>query len=437
MTLRMTLRILWRDGWQRVLVCAGKISLFAACICALAEAPTSSPRRIPAWVPAPGSFASVSLNRLADVDPERDPAINPRFPNAAPWRGVSGVAGGFFWSNCVYLRELGSMGSLVMTMSGHNGYHGNEVYRYDVATRLVSRLTRPQWPMFLDGGRMYSDNENGELYADATNTLTLRNQPAAFQSYDHNVALPAGVGGSGKSGALLTTIRAARAIGGGGGGARSHILDLEDRTWSRFATNLTPNGPTFGSADLLRHRDSVYLLASDGGTGVTSTLRVLNLITRSWSTLALSKPVLVNNGFNMRYMSSSDRLMVYGRVRVPSGYSNWYVIHPGTGQVHEPGFRGAQPPTLGGGEWVESKAAFYYYEGRGETVLYKLTPTKGDVTSPWKWERIELTGTGVPSRAAGNLEHQARFRWVEEIDSFLWWAAADQPIQAFRLPNGQ
>src|SRR5688572_30326349 len=73
------------------------IFLFAICVSSLVSAPIFAAPELygapaPEWVKAipPGTWAEISLNTPADVDPEDDPEANPNYPNSAPWRGSTG-----------------------------------------------------------------------------------------------------------------------------------------------------------------------------------------------------------------------------------------------------------------------------------------------------------------------------------------------------------
>ena len=166
-------------------------------------------------------------------------------------------------------------------------------------------------------------------------------------------------------------------------------------------------------------------------------LMVLDLATGAWSSLKLSREILMNDGWNLRYMAGRDRLFMYSPRggQTYAGYPTLVVINPDTGQVSTPGFTGTQPSAIGGGDWAETLDAYFYYEGRppgaGNTV-FRLTPSQNFETDPWVWASHTLTGTAIAT--AGSINHNGRFRWVPRCDCFLWWPDPTQDIQAFRLP---
>ena len=91
-----------------------------------------------------GKWSAVSLNTVADVDPKKDPNINPNYPNAAPWNGIEGVSGVINdWTGGAFATGYGSYGALIVWGGGHQGYYGNEVYAFDLGTRMWKRLSDP------------------------------------------------------------------------------------------------------------------------------------------------------------------------------------------------------------------------------------------------------------------------------------------------------
>lgn len=100
----------------------------------------------PSWVLeiAPGTWARVSLNTPADVDPQDDPKLNPNYPFKPPWAGGSDQEGVIKnWNSGAFATKFGPKGSLLLYGGGHNGYYGNEVYAFDMESRLWTRLTNP------------------------------------------------------------------------------------------------------------------------------------------------------------------------------------------------------------------------------------------------------------------------------------------------------
>ncbi len=425
----------------------------------------------PAWVPAPGTIATVGLNDILSdttVNPELNAAVNPNYPSPGPWHGVSGIGPATVYSGAVFAPLLGDMGSLLMTFSGHFAYNDNSVYRYDVATRLFSALTRPYGSLQVpfrngvtsftqllggDPDAWYSDVSTGEYYASGARASTLQDQPSAFQSYNGNVYLPPGVGGAGAKGALFTPVRYALTPNGSVGGCQPHILDLAAAEadpavgWSRFGS--MPSTPNAGqnNACLAQSRDKVYLLP--GASGSTTFLRAFNLTARTITDYS----VVGGGGYighalvsNLCYSEQRDLLFVIGWV-TPIGAGFGFGIQVldvsgGTVSVSIPStpMTGTEPIAYGGGGWVEAHQAFYYYTGVGGSKdVYKITPPVGDPrANAWNCELIPLTGDTpfVEDGGVGaEIVHGSRFLYAPAADSHMWWAGNSHAMQAFRLPS--
>jgi hypothetical protein len=381
-----------------------------------------------------------------------DALSNPNFPDSGPWHSVGGINVAHVYSGAVFAPLLGAEGSMLMTMSGHNQYNDNAVYRYDVASQRWTPLTKPYGSLQVPfksgitgfsellGDRAttwYSDDTYAEYFTDGTRKATVMGQPAAFQSYDSSVYLPPGFGGAGAKGALLTTVRVARAPNGQFGGAQAHILDLAaaetDPTvgWTRWGNTFTGGGGQ-GSACLAKARRKVYLLSGPSGSSVF--VREYDLDTRG----IINRPVVGGSGFighglgdNMRYSEARDCLFVAG-FGAP-----WYprfgiqVIDIASGKVYLPTITGRVPPSAGGGEWVEEHAAFYYYPGSGND-LFKITlPASDPKTNAWTCTTITLVGTPTSQVITA---HGSRLRWAPAASCFIWHPGNSDFVQAFRLP---
>ena len=124
---------------------------------------------VPAWrqAMAVNTRIDLALNTQASIAPENNASLNPNHPRSAPWRGVSGWGMGYGGMN--YAPDLGTYGSIIGTLGGHNGYWGNEVARLDLDTRLFSCLSDPysstshpgSFHRHPDQGFQHADNVNG------------------------------------------------------------------------------------------------------------------------------------------------------------------------------------------------------------------------------------------------------------------------------------
>lgn len=133
----------------------------------------------------PFTWAAVSTSTLADIDPARDPSINPNLSDA-PWRGSDGqhavIAA---WGSAVWDEQGRRL--WVPIGGGHGNYGGNECY----VTGLGA--TKPQWamprpPSGAIGNRitqLADGNEASSTYADG--------RPRSIHPYN-NVCYAKGVG---------------------------------------------------------------------------------------------------------------------------------------------------------------------------------------------------------------------------------------------------
>jgi hypothetical protein len=385
---------------------------------------------LPAWVPSPGSIADVSLDTIAAHNPCPGGACATINGVAGQSTGVEQQSGLFDWSGMVYASGLGTLGSLVMTGGGHNGYLGNEVYAYDIANQHWSRLSDPWFMLFTDASGNYAGNEYGEYYADATATTTLQNQPCAAHAYDHQVYLPPNVGGAGSHGALITTRRSAISPTGGSRSTQTHIFDLAKKLWSRYAKNLPTSTLWYGTACYDGVRNRIWGLDAFGN------LLYLDLATRQWTTIKVSGAIPYYG--NLRLVPPLD-ILVYLRVYNQGGTMITYMraIDPKTTATGwwTPAMSGPLPPQEGGCDWCPVVNAFVYYAGDGGHDAYVLRPPASDpLKGQWMWSKVTLSGSASKAQYGG-VVHYSRFRYVAPVKCFLWLATNTSPVQAWRLPG--
>jgi hypothetical protein len=169
---------------------------------------------VPAWAPAPGAIAAVSLNTMSSIDP--CPGNNCVYSGT---EGQSGVLND--WNGGAWARDLGTRGSMIKFGGGHSGYLGNEVYRYDVETRLWSRLSDPTTNIQLN-------SLEGEYQPGI---------PMSNHTYGTMCWLPPHVAGN-DSGWFVRPVSASNGYGGSEEySGRAHRFDLDAGTWARLSTN--------------------------------------------------------------------------------------------------------------------------------------------------------------------------------------------------------
>ena len=160
----------------------------------------------PAWVPAPGQWAAVGLNTLVDV------------------QGPSPVSGDGFatnngfhkiWAGGAYAPHYGgTYGSMIYGPNGgHNSYDGNDVYAYDIESRLCL-LAKATYNPTSDGINSFGEFPDGS--------------PCPPHGYDAHVVLP-NVGASGS----LVVPATYNDLDLANWCSWSHLLDLATGKWSR------------------------------------------------------------------------------------------------------------------------------------------------------------------------------------------------------------
>jgi hypothetical protein len=403
---------------------------------------------------------NLSLNTQASADPELSASLNPNWPSNAPWRGNTAYGGAFAYGTLQYAEHLGDSGSVVGTIGGHNGYWGNEVVRFDIASRMFAHLSDPYssashpGQFFAKPNEGHGDKFNGELHIDALYN-TDQTQPCSFHAYWSNIVLPPdSETGVGAKGGLITSIRAARYLNGvdsANHSHRTHIFDLAQSNratanWARYSTNLFENGAdraSYGWAAYDPTRKKVY--AGLRGSFYNA-VNVFNCVTRQWETaLTLSENVAMFFHPGWHWRANPDYLIVFGTGNAVQPYLR--LIHIPTGQVYTPSQTGTYPQLRGGYDFVQSSNKIAVYEG-GNTFdnaagtgfpdrVWVLTPpsvtnASAFTTGTWTWTYETISGPTPPIQTA-NIEHGGRFVWADKVKCFIWWANGVDNVQAWKV----
>jgi hypothetical protein len=431
---------------------------------------------LPSWVPQLGQIANVSLNKMNDVNlcpgnlcgiitgfgwDVTDPTRQAFGTATSQSLGVTGFGGLHTNGGMIYAPLVGTLGSLYSTGGGHNDRHIATVVRYDIATRLHSIAHEPPYQQYytktsvsLPSAEFYkyynADSTNGEMWADSTLTSTLQNEPGAAHIYGYQVYLPPGVAGVGAKGALVTTVRPDLSPVGSEQGKRSHIFDFVTNTWQRFSVNTVP----FVSTQTVLHtgscydpvRNCIWLADSHGG------LAKLDLATKLWTRVIPDQSLSFAGFFgSLLYIPGLDTVAWINKTA--TGSSSIKLINPDApASVFSPPIGGiVMPPTSsdvagqgthGGGDWcptLGARGAFVNHAGDGTNFCYTLTPPAGNIyTGTWTWSENQLTPVTAadhpPFQFVSNQSfHCTRFRWVDPIKCFLWWATSGSNINAWRV----
>ena len=135
---------------------------------------------LPEWVPPVGTVRLFDApgQKLRDVDPEDDPALNPNHPGDAPWHGNSGQRSVLdAWTSGAASDDH----YFSFAQGGHHGYAGNEAYR-------LGPFDAPEPPEFeLAIPPSTSVQMDVTYYADGS--------PSSCHGYNNMEYIEAGLGG--------------------------------------------------------------------------------------------------------------------------------------------------------------------------------------------------------------------------------------------------
>ncbi|MCU0962628.1 MAG: hypothetical protein MUF48_21235 [Pirellulaceae bacterium] len=387
----------------------------------------------PDWVKqiAPGTWAAVSLNTIADVDPARDPELNPRHPGLAPWSGVGQYAVLDAWNGGAFAAGYGRSGGLIICGGGHTDYYGNEVYAFDLDSRRWNRLTNPYptpvfpvadgiWP---DGTPSVSHTFEQVDYHPGTNSFVM------MKTQYHNTG--------GKSSPVVAMFSLDNLAPPDSNANR----DLNKRNW-RFSPVHTDNYTNSGGWSAYdSKRDLFWAHGGDGsramvsfdpkpdrGNGRFGSFQSYPIRTGLVDLAAAYDPI--NDIVAVTVFRNSSDILAVDLARPADGRSgNVKLVQTGS------------PPTLEeshGWEWSPSRRAFVYYR-RGAGVYEFKQEGRNWRTDPWRWTGLtsqDNTVVPVDARSTGTQGPFGRFRIVRFDDSeiALVVTRVDGPVYAFKIP---
>ncbi len=394
-----------------------------------AQTAVATPRVAPEWVRqiAPGTWAAVSLNTLADVDPARDRDANPFHPGPPAWRDNQPAVTGA-WNGGAYASGYGSAGALIVAGGGHTDYYGNEVYAFDLASRRWQRLTNPFrspsfpvvdgiWP---DGTPSVSHTYDQVDYHSATNSFVMlktqhdntggQSSPVvAMFSLDGLAPADTHAGReANRRNWRLSNANAENYTQSGGWSVYDSKRDLfwanggaGTRAFVSFDPKPSKGGGRYGAFQSYPQRTAVTdAVAAYDPVNDIILYTVFRNAPNVWA-IDLSRPDAGNPG-------------------------NVQIVQEGTPPDREPAH---------GWEWSPSRAAFLYYR-RGAGVFELRQTGKDWRTGPWTW--TELTSPDnklVPGNESRNGVY-SRFRIASFADAevALVVHSVDGPVYAFRIP---
>lgn len=366
---------------------------------------------LPAWVPEPGTFADISLNTPADIDP--CPA------GSCVYSRVSGQAAAFnAWTSGAHAPELGALGSYVCWGGGHQSYDGNVVFRCDLDTRLWSMLGSPS---------LYSQASNP---VDANGAFPDGN-PAPPHTYHTLGILPSSAGG-GDNGSLIQATLPGLDEDGNGRMSRWWKFDFATGAWSQFIDSSSIAAGSLTNKTMVQEPGGHCWWF--GGGYLTSIARV---------TLAggiTNYSIELNTGgvFCGGVVPAPRIAVLHGNFGTQQTWLfDLAAIEAGgttasaTKQVTPSGTAGVSDGSL---TWCPDVGGFACFDANNPATVRWLKPS--NVADPWNstwaWSAETFTAAGGASARTQTNGAHGRFAWVPAIKCFLWAAQRGFAMQAYR-----
>jgi len=403
-----------------------------AAACCLWNVADATVRPAPDWVKkiTPGTWAEVSLNTLADLNPARDPEVNPNYPASPPWidnqRAVLDA-----WNGGAFAAGYGQSGALIVFGGGHTDYYGNEVYAFDLASQRWERLTNPYpnpvfpvkdgiWP---DGTPSVPHTYDHVDYHPATNSfIVMRTE------YDNIGWTSSPVVGMFSLNNLKPPDTNAN-------------RNLNRRNW-RFSPVHTDDFSNVGGWSAYDSQRDLFWI--NGGAG-----------TKAFASFDPNPPQQdgrygVFRSFEPR-LSVTDSVATYDPVNdivLVTVFRNSPTVlgidltRPGTGTAGNTTLmQSGAPPALEhahGWEWSPTRRAFIYYR-RGAGVFEFKQKGLNWRTDPWKWSDLTAPDNTVRPASDSRNGVYGRFRIASFADAeiALIVTQVNGPVYAFRIPEGE
>jgi hypothetical protein len=332
--------------------------------------------------------------------------VNPCPSDGCSYSGFDGINGVVdSWSGGTFATGLGPLGTYVVFGGGHNSYYGNELYGFDLSTRLWRRITEPvvnpscnQSTGTLQGGGPCSPHSYSYLnYHPATNSFV---ELASASNHDM----------------------------GGGGAPRVMMFDFDTGVWSRRASKPTFVSGTGASTafDPSRGSSGIFWYVGSFGIRFASYDPALD----RWSEYS---QIAIDIDTQSAIDPVRDLLVVLD-ARGSNSVLAFDLTQPN-----------AQPVSLtlqGGGPVLNAYApGFQYHPPSGSFVawiggknVWRLRPPLGAWrTQPWVWEEVTVQGAISPGNRASSGTYN-RWQWAPLIDSFVVINSARGQVYAYR-PN--
>jgi len=353
----------------------------------------------------PGHWAAVSLNRISDVDP--CPANNCSYTAV---EGQSAVIDD--WNGGAFATGYGSRGGLVVYGGGHKGYFGNEIYVFDLATRMWVRVTDPVV-------NPICNQSTGELQDGS---------PCSAHTYDYVDYHPT-------TNSFVRLGSSSNHEVGGGGSPKVHLFSFDQVAWRGGASSDYPvfEGHAGASSAYDPNRDVFWLLPAynrqfmkydpnaNGGSGRWTPYSIYNIEIDAVSAIDPDRDLFVT--LDTR---GTERVIVHD------------LSNPGaTGvTVTTTGDTGMQSFPKPGFEWDPVVNKFVVW-GSGSSVYTLVPPANNWANDTWVWQRVDAAPTNSVTPSARNSNGTySRFRYAPSVNAYVVINSTTDSVYMYRLSDG-
>lgn len=356
---------------------------------------------------APGTWAPVSTNTMADVDPEDDPAVNPNYPNSAPWHGIEGQSAVTDdWNGGALAMHYGEKGSLLTWGGGHQGYYGNEIYAFDLASCTWHRVSDPyagniDFPyadgIFPDGTPVPPHTYDQIEYHPPTNSLLVLRTMA--NNVPENVPVAA-------------------------------MFSFDTRSWRRSPRNSESHHSSGGFSAYDAARDVFW---AEGGSGTTAFTR-------------FDPNVDHGDGTFGSFTNHPWKFSITGAVAALDPLNDILVVSTGT-ELHAVDLTDPDadsvPLTEGGAsqlddgshgwEWSSVRSTIVYWSSGADVHQVQLS---GDwMTGSWEWTNLtDPSNTEMPGEPTNGVFSRFRLVSYDDAEFAVVITDVEAPVYVFRLP---
>ncbi len=352
------------------------------------------------------TWTPIAKNTLADVDP-----CPSRDCGYSAVEGQNAVLND--WTGGAFASEEGELGGLVYHGGGHNGYYGNEIYFFDLATLQWSLAIGPTI------GQVPGDAATFDL--DPESCLYYDGHPVAQHTYDSVVYIPS------TRRFMLTVLGdvASQLPGSPTGCANSKgmFFDFVSKDWIPVGDSIPTVVKYVPSAyDLLRN--AVWVWAQRG----SYRLQKYDVASDSWTEYAADYlPAIDSTGA----IDPTRDLFVVTEFRATHQVLVKDLTDPDQKAlaVQTVGDKEIEQHAQIGFEWMPLLGKFVAWSSGND--LYTLTPPAQDwQNQDWQWQKITLSGQAPPDPVNGPY---SKFQLAPNLGIALVATTRTSPVYAVRL----